>query len=333
MRGINLAWLDGAYRHDFGVDPLHKDWSIAFDEGHLSTYFADMQRMNLNVVRVFVFEDLEGLVFENGYVERLDQTLLANLDTAAKLAQDYRLHLYLALANNFTDSCRRGGFKDIVTDQVARKRYLENAVKPLASRFRGNENVFAFDIMNEPEQEIAGREGNWRNDGCSWTQMRSFIRANAKTIHEADSKRLVSCGSGWHSFEGLQKRRYFGLGLDFYDVHEYRNDGYLPPVSGLHVDRPVLIGEFNIAVNKDSPPTIAQDDGLQNRVVATFLRNARDGGYAGAIVWDYDWPGVKERGRAHCILRGDGSAEWRPACFTLRDFQWSRSSDVERSAK
>ena len=322
VKGINLAWLNGAYRHDFGADPLHPDWAIDFNENDVSKYFADMKRMRLNVVRIFVFEDLEGLVFENGYVSRLDEKLSTNFEKTVKLAAANDLCLYLTLAHNFGAICRQGGFKDIVTDQAARRKYIENAVKPFVSMLKGNKAVFAFDIMNEPEQEVAGNTGNWRTDGCPWEQMRSFIKDNTRAIHEVDRNRLVSCGSGWHSCENLKKGLFTGLNLDFYDFHEYRNDGFLPPVSELKLDRPVLIGEFNFEINGQTPESDLDNDDLQERAVKAFLRKAKDGGYAGALMWDYAWPGVKGVARGHSVLRGSGNANWRPAGYALRDFEW-----------
>ncbi len=319
IRGINLAWLNGMYRHDFGINPLHKDWGFSFNSNDLSRYFDDIQRMNLNVVRIWVFEDLEGLIFDKeGYVASLDENLVQNFDTAVKLAQNKDLSLYLALANNYRLSCNTGGFPDIVTDTQARKSYLERAVKPFVERYKGNKAIFAFDIMNEPEGEIAGNKGNWRNDGYNWNQMQVFIRENASAIHSADPTRLVSCGSGWHGPANIKNGLYSKLGLDFYDFHEYRNDGYLPRVSDLNVDRPVIIGEFN----QDNQKEI-HNDRVQNDAVAAFLRNARDGGYAGAIVWYYDHPGTKKESFLS-ILQGNGSADWRPACYTLRDFHWEQ---------
>ncbi len=321
VRGINLAWLNGCYGHDFGHLPAHLGWGVSFSRNDLDDDFADMARMNLNVVRIWVFESLEGLQFDrNGLVNGLDPDLTRNFDTALELARKHGLHLYLCLANDFLKSCRKVNAKDIVADEQARRAYLDKAVRPFVARYKGDSAVFAFDIMNEPEQDIAGPTGNWGRDGHTWTTMRLFIRENATLIHEVDAERLVSCGSGWHpSGENIKAGRYSGLGLDFYDLHEYRNDGQLPPVRELGVDLPVVVGEFNQNNQKE-----VEDDELQRRAVESFLRHARDGGYAGAIYWDYGYS--KAEGIAFLrILRGRGSAAWRPAAAILRDFNWTVS--------
>ncbi len=320
VHGINLAWLNGSHGHDFGHLPAHPDWKVDFDAADLDRYFADMNRMNLNVVRIWVFEDLEGLKFDDtGYVTGIELEFMENFDVAVTIAKKNGLHLYLCLASAIRKPCRSINVHDIVEDLKARRAYLTNAVRPFTARFKGNDSIFALDIMNEPEGDVAGPAGNYSDQGYDWRVMRSFIRDNATTIHKADPGRLVSCGSGWHGGgENIKAGLYSGLGLDFYDFHEYRNDGFLPPVRELGVNLPVIVGEFSQDDQK-----VIEDDELQRQAVERFLLNARDGGYAGAIYWDYDHPNAE--GAAHLrILRGRGSSEWRPAANVLRDFQWNR---------
>ena len=319
IKGINLTWLNGAYGHDFGHLPNHPDWGISFNEPDLTNYFSDMRRMDLNVVRIFVFEDLEGLVFDkDGYVTGLDPTLLSNFDKAMKIAREKKLHLYLSLANNFSKACVRSNYKNIIVNQIARSRYVENAVKPFAKRYKEDNTIFAFEVMSEPEHEVAGDRGNWTKDGCSWEQMRAFIKHNVGAIHSVDKRRMVSCGSGWHSYENLKDGYYNNLGFDFYDYHERLNDDYRAlPVAELNLDRPVIIGEFNI------PPDQNYGEERQKREFAEFLQKIKANGYVGALVWNYDFPGQHEKeSKELSMLRGDGSAEWKPACYILRDFKW-----------
>lgn len=305
VRGINLAWLNGACGHDFGRMPAHPDWGVAFDPDDLDRYFADMRRMGLNVVRIWVFEACEGLLFDaGGCVRGIDPGLLKNFDVAVKLASGHGLHLYLCLGAGYAEACRSVKAGDILADPRARQAYLEHAVAPFVARYKGDPIVFAIDIYNEPQFEAM--------DGTTWAVMRSFLRENATAIHRADPKRLVSCGVG---AEEIRAGRMSGLGLDFYDVHRY-GDGGLPTVAELGVKTPVLLGEFG-----PGNQAKGQDDEAQKAAVENFLRNARDGGYAGAVYWDYAYPGIRVESNLN-ILRGGGSAEWRPAAYVLRDFRW-----------
>ena len=319
VHGMNLAWLNGQYDHDFGFNALHPDWGCGFSERDLDRYFADMARMRVNVCRIWVFESLEGLLFDdNGFVKGLDPTLVKNFDTTVGLARKHKIHLYLALANHFGPSCDKGGFKNIISNRSATKRYVDNAVVPFVKRFKGDDTIFAIDIMNEPEGEIAGRHGNWKKEGNTMETMGRFLDASVTGIRRADRNRLVSCGSGWHSYENIQAGRYKPLNLDFYDFHEYNDTGHLPPISELKVDKPVLVGECNQDNQREEI-----DDEVQLRAIKGFLENAKKHRYAGIVVWYYDFPNQRAAdSRFLSILKTGGSAEWRPAAKFFSEFIW-----------
>lgn len=313
IHGANLAWLDGGYGHDIGINPLHPNWKCKYDSEHLATYLADMKRMHLNVVRVWLLEDLQGLVFdEDGLVSGLDPTFERNFEDMLHVAEEQQMALYLCLANNFMKTCQHLSVRDIAGDPAGRNAYLKNAVRPLTKRCKGKPCIFAFDIMNEPEQDIAGPTGNYTSKGISWEIMRRFIQANANAIHGADKTRLVTCSSGWCGTKNVAQGKFNGLGLDFYDFHVYSDNGTLPPVSTLNVDKPVIVGEYG--QNRKEV-----DYDLQANVARTLLRSAVQGGYAGTLIWRYDFPNVKKP-YIHDLLIGQGSGEWRPVCHVLQSF-------------
>ena len=142
--------------------------------------------------------------------------------------------------------------------------------------------------------------------------MRSFVNTGAAYIRKADPTRKVSVGGGC-PLDAEHCGRYLGLNVDFYDFHVYRTDGYLPPVSSLGLDKPVLIGEFSVSVED------CQDDQKLKQGVETFLRNAERGGYMGALYWCYGYPGSKSPRMQ--LLKGHGSSEWRPAAHVFGNFR------------
>jgi aryl-phospho-beta-D-glucosidase BglC (GH1 family) len=306
VRGMNLAWLNGCYGHDFGHLPAHPDWGVSFNAADLDKYFADMVRMNINVVRIFVFEALEGLQFDQkGYVKGLDPELVQNFATAVELAKKHGLHLYLCLGIDFHDVCKANQVPDIVCNAKARQAYVNNAIKPFVRRFKGDKGIFAFDVYNEPHYDL--KDGNW-------IIMRNFLAANVTGIHAVDSTRLVSVGAG---IDAIRDGYLSQLGLNFYDVHKYGDNGVLPPVAALNVSLPVIVGEFG-PNDAPRPP----DEDRQAKAVENFLCNARDGGYAGACHWSYEYPDVDPVAHYLTILKGNGSGEWRTAAYRMRDFQW-----------
>jgi hypothetical protein len=313
LHGANLAWLDGCYPNGFGICPEHPDWGCGYNSEHLGAYFADMKKMNVGVVRLFVFESLQGLVFgQDGLVSGLDPTFSRNFDDILRIAERTGLSLYLCLGNDCLKTCQRMSLRDIASNPDARNAYLTNAVVPLVRRCKGKSCVFAIDIVNEPEQEIAGPSGNWTENGVSWEVMRTFLRASAEAIHHADPSRLVSCGSGFHEWENVACGRFSDLGFDFYDIHIYSDDGEVPPVSVFHVDKPVIIGEYGQRLEPI-------DYAMQEKIVRSLLRNALMRGYSGTFVWAYNHPNEKKPS-IHDLLVGQGSGEWRPVCKVLQSF-------------
>jgi hypothetical protein len=289
----------------------------------LADYFDDIKKlMNLNTVKIFLFEGFQGLQFnEKGMVSGIDSTFERNLADIVQLAQEKDLYLYLCFANEFHPQAERGHVKNPEEDRQARVAYIEKAVKPIVRSLRGKRWVFAFDVMAEPEQDIAEETGNYRKDGTTWEEMREFIKDNSFAIHSVDSNRLVTCSSGWHSWKDIADGRFNNLGLDFFDFHAYSNDGQLPPIAELKVDRPVILGEYG-QDNDEKHPVV--DDNLQTRVAKAFLTNARDLGYAGALIWAYDYPGISAPDEKFLsVLKGNGIAAWRPVCNVLKEFHWT----------
>ncbi|RUS24455.1 hypothetical protein BC938DRAFT_473552 [Jimgerdemannia flammicorona] len=71
-------------------------------------------------------------------------------------------------------------------------------------------------------------------------------------------------------------------GVDFYDIHVYNDNGYLPTAAAFGLDKPVLLGEFDEAT--------ASGAAHQSTVVANFVANAVSGGWAGALYWTLGEP-------------------------------------------
>jgi hypothetical protein len=230
----------------------------------------------------------------------MDPTFLTNMDDVIRLAQNNGMYLYLTL---------NGGDIDWVNNNTRRDSYINNAVKPLISRYRGNPIIFAIDIMNEIESVIAGNTGNWTTSGATWTQARDSIRAHRDAIKSVDAGRLVTCSSGWHDWNNMPQFR--GLGLDFYDYHHYSDTPNLPTAASLGMDKPILIGEYGQS-------STSWNDTIQSNAARGFLDQARSKGYAGALIWNYAHPGSPD---FHAMVNANGS--WRAVCTTIRNWTYS----------
>lgn len=271
--GVNLPWFDGQFGHDLGPEPQHPDWKVWYNGEKVSNYFTDINQIGLRVVRMWLMERAQGMKVDNdGIITGLDETFLQNLDDLVRRAKEKKLSLYLCLTTGWGEV----SYPSPIKDPQQQKAYLDKVVKPLAKRLKGNSTVFAFDIFNEIESEI---RDNARHK-VTIAQAQSFIRKNAEAIKAKDPQRLVSAGSGYNDWKNVQSGYYKNLGLDFYDVHVYRDDGYLPDVRELNSDKPVIVGEFGQLAKKE-------DDELQRKAVVAFMQNAVKKGYAGFFVWAY----------------------------------------------
>ncbi len=67
--GVNLAWLDGAYDHDFGVNPFHPEWGVGYEPALARAVVGDLLAHDVSLLRLWLWEGQEALpthlVFED----------------------------------------------------------------------------------------------------------------------------------------------------------------------------------------------------------------------------------------------------------------------------
>jgi hypothetical protein len=299
VKGANLPWLDGQYDHDIGINPLHPGWGCAYNSAHMNQYLADMHNMGITVVRLWLNENKQGLQLDgNGNVTGLDPTFLNNLDNLIQLAGQNGIYMYLTL---------NGGDSDWLTNITKQASYVTNAVAPLATRYKGNPHLFAFDVMNEIDGVVGGPLGNY-GSGATWPQAQAYITATVSAIHSADPGRLATCSTGWHQWNNLSY--FLGLGLDFYDFHNYQDTPSFPAASSLGMDKPIYIGECGQS-------TTHWDDSIQNICELDALNSAKSGGYAGVGIWAYQFPGCSDY-----YSMVNTNASWRPVGYTIQGWNY-----------
>lgn len=316
--GANLAWIDGAYRCDFGYNEVW-GWGPNYNTSNVENYLEDLKNMGVKVIRPWIFEAYEGLMFNStGYVTNIHPTLYNNMDDFVLRCENKNLYVYFCLISYLQrdDDPDAWKYLNIITNTTARSYYINNAVVPFVTRYKDTSCFFAIDIMNEPEFVIAGDTGNWSPHGTTWTVMRSFISDCVSAIKSIDSSILISCGSGWHNEENIIAGYYSGLGLDFYDYHKYDNQGNLIPYSSLGINKPCIIGECGQS-------STSWNDNIQDTADKGFMNNAWNLGYAGVLFWQYNYPGATE---VHTFVNSDAS--WRALCYSIKEFYKKHCPDV-----
>jgi len=150
--------------------------------------------------------------------------------------------------------------------------------------------------------------------GATWAQAQAYISATVSAIHSVDPGRLATCSTGWNKWNNLA--HFKGLGLDFYDFHDYENAPSFPTAASLGMDKPIYIGGCGQAATSSY-----WDDTLQNNCELAALNSALSGGYAGVGIWDYNFPGSPE---IYSMVNTNGS--WRPVCYTIQG--WNYGDDI-----
>lgn len=312
--GTNLAWFNNNYGADIGTNHAEGGWSPTFSQEHCEKVFANLAKMGCPVVRIWAFERQEGLTFtadltsDPDYpyheVTGLDEKFMENCRYLMDCAARHRVKVYWSLLNHLIREEQDGRHMRIITDAKVRASYLRNAAVPFVKEFASHPAFFAVDIMNEADGAIGGTDflsgGMNPRLGCSWKEMRHFIKECAKAFHQAVPGVKVTCSSGWHEYKNVKAGRFSGLGLDFYDWHSYKNEPDLPHARELKLDKPVIIGECG---PKTQEPD--QNYALQGKNWQAYLRQASKG-YAGLLTWSYG-----KQGKASNFVMVNEDHSWR----------------------
>lgn len=278
LTGLNYPWLN--YGWDFGDTAWgHRGVSDPGSRAIIAADFADMHRKGVKVVRWFLFGDgraapeFDGRGLATGF----DKYFYDDLDAALEIAQANDIRLILVLFDfHFFDPARTvngvqmGGHANLVHDPEAASSLIDNALTPLFKRYSRHPAIFAWDIINEPEWSM---KQTWveATRTVNPEAMHDFVKRIVESIH-SQTGQLATLGSA----KLKQLAQWQGLGLDFYQYHDYEyRFGNLeqPPASFLKLDKPCILGEF------PTKNTV--------RIAELYMYTAQQNGFAGALAWSY----------------------------------------------
>lgn len=327
LLGANLAWLDDQYDHDFGRNSILNVGTAAYDDpthkANMIYYLQDMKAMGIKVVRLWVFEKFEGLLFDNqGFVTGVDQTLVDNLAELCDLASNYDLMFYLCLMdtwgvwrNNLAERTTHIGIiNGLITMPNKTISFLNKAVIQLLSNAKIQNRVFAVDVLNEPEgldRKNTMQDKQFPVDtSITWDQLVTFIKTCLDAV-KSQTGLQVSCG--FQNIETVQgDPNGFSDHVDFFDFHRYKDIWDLPNYSALGLTKRCMIGECG-------QETETWDDDIQLKCISSFLNDAKNRGYSGCFPWCYNYKGFTDlNGNYLSLINSDGSQ--RPICSMISWF-------------
>jgi len=283
MLGVNYPWR--AYGHDFGSVPgwTHDGVSTPSGMAEVEADFERMERLGIKVVRWFIFADGRAApkFLPDGRVSGLDAPggrFIADFSAALEIARRHHIQLMPVLFD-FKLLEPAAGRANLL-QPIARRSFIDNALKPLLDRFGNDPAIVAWDVINEPELVMSFWRGLWTLNPVNPVLVKDFVTEIAAYIH-AHSTHKVTLGSRWSS----DMSTWMGSGLDFYQFHYYGAAGPrgLPGVASFGLDKPVILGEF---------PT------RKSARLPSYLDAALHAGYHGALAWswraDDDYSGVQD---------------------------------------
>jgi hypothetical protein len=275
--GANLPWI--GYGHDFGANAWHPAGGVHTRVDGLTRALDRAATAGLRRIRWFMLCDgRAGIRFApDGAPLGLDDSFFGDVDAAVAAAGDRDMEIMFVLLDFLWCARARsvagvqlGGRGDVLRDAAKRAALVDRVLTPIFERYGGTPQIFAWDIINEPEWATCGMGARRRRSCLSLDTMREFVRDAAALVHRHTGQAATVGSASAHWLAAWRD-----LGLDFYQAHWYahleRRAPLARPVRDLGMDRPVVLGEF--------PSRLA------SRELRRILDTTRAAGYAGAFVW------------------------------------------------
>ncbi|MBN1576716.1 MAG: cellulase family glycosylhydrolase [Chitinispirillaceae bacterium] len=301
INGINVPW--NSFGSDMGT---HYQWGALYSSSFFDTFFRECGNFGVNCVRLWIHCDgrTSPEFDDNGYVTGLDDNFLSDFDDILEIAATNDVMVMPCLwsfdmTKDFTSTAGKyaGMHADLIQDSGKTRSYINNALIPMVSHLDGSCNLFAWEIINEPEWSIEG-PGNTAQL-VSAEEMVRFCAMIAEAIH-LNSRKMVTVGAAclkWCSPRQPPAEAHYWCDsslkaaynkpqavLDFYQIHYYDwmfnvDWGYDPfqqskTPAYWKLDKPALIGESPAAAGKYT---------MKQMVDSAFAH-----GYAGIMPWSYN---------------------------------------------
>lgn len=251
---VNLPWLEGEYGHDFGLNINTPEWRPVFSIPKMTELLLALKEHNVSVVRMWLFEQGEGLVVEGDRVVGLDPEFESNLRALESVLKLTSQSVYWALFD--MNSVYRNGdelTRRIIFEPAMRHSFLNNALAPVLTIFK--DCIWGVDVCNEPEglptceyhPYIKAMYGMDRFTGkLHWQTVLSCLKPMLKFVRTLGFVERITVGAGYTEGHNAV-RRYAPIEhlMSHYDYHLYEElDDFLRLLKSHEGRRSVIVGEL-----------------------------------------------------------------------------------------
>lgn len=315
LLGYNQGWLATYYGSDMSMqwpaatgsyagmavrDALTTQHELSADDEGIDGFFRLVRECGGQLVRLWAFEnyDKEGcaVASEGGRrsIVGLGLDFQACVHRVMQAAARHEVQVYwTALVGNWARHWNARTVPDIQSWKHlhynilnnrygALHAYNDHALGPFVQLLSAySSHVYALDLMNEVQGSL---RVFWSGD---WERARRWVETERAFVKNIMPSLKVTASSGHHTAASdMLDGRFSDLGLDFYDLHLYNDQGYIPRIRelgrlALADATPLFLGEFG-----QCDPSY--DDRLQTRLVRGFVQRAYDHGFLGALGWRLD---------------------------------------------
>ena len=301
--GTNLAWSD--YNSDVGDSPLNENaWRKAVE---------GTRAAGGNAIRWWLFNNMSQspeIDQSTHLVSGLKANTIANMKKALDIAEEYGVMVSMCLFSHNLMEPNQWGLYDEKLDITANtqlfedagtKAFIDNALVPVVKAIGNHNALMTWEVFNEPEGMTSV---GWTTKKLDKAVLQKFTNKIAAAIHTTNPELLVSTGSvniqyqsWWNDSELIAAGGEANGTLDFFQTHYYpyyQNDAVSPFVNTAaqmattykYDNKPMIIGEFPASGWKGNTYTASMAAKTQISTEECY-RKAFDGGYAGALAWQY----------------------------------------------
>ena len=303
--GTNLAWSD--YNSDVGDAPLNENaWRKAVE---------GTRAAGGNAIRWWLFNNMSQsptIDQSTHLVTGPKENTIANMKKALDIAEEYGVMVSMCLfSHNLMEPNQWGLYSeklDITANELlfeddGTKAFIDNVLIPVVKAIGNHNALMSWEVFNEPEGMTSECSG-WTTKKMALSKIQKFTNKVAAAIHTQNPELLVSTGS-----VNIQYQKYWNDAalieaggeakgtLDFFQTHYYpyyQNDAVSPFVNTAaqmastygYDSKPMIIGEFPASGWKGDTYTTSMAAKTQISTEECY-RKAFDGGYAGALAWQY----------------------------------------------